>query len=92
MRQGSGYLGSKQIETSIAGKEILPDAPEGWTNGYSLIRFQIRNDQSCTFLINDTTKVFSRSGEGFIMGQKDPEITSVRILEDEVTYNWAGVY
>lgn len=86
------FIGSEQVETSVANQEILPNPPSNWTVPYALTQFSFQNDQECTLIINGKDKVFLREGQGFTTGFQKAKIQSVKILEDGIAYNWVGAY
>jgi hypothetical protein len=92
-RKGNGFLGSAELETSVANAEILPEAPEAWTNDlYTFYKFDFYNDQICTVKINGGDAIYLRAGQGFNSDIGDADIISFKIVEDNITYNWFGCY
>jgi hypothetical protein len=91
--KGAGIIGSDVIKTSVAGAEIIPDAiaTKGWTEGYELKQFSLLNNQACTISINGTTAIYLSAGQGINI-DNSLLVTSVKIIESGITYNWIGVY
>lgn len=90
--KGIGYLGSNQIETSVANQQVIPNPPSNlnWTMGYSLYKFSFRNYDQCTIIINNETELFLDAGDGFEMNEIDKPITSFVIVESGIRFNWRG--
>lgn len=86
------YIGSPFLQTSVAGAEILPSTPAGWTIGYSLHKFSFVNLDSCIVIINDGDAIFIPANQGFNTGIGDIPIESFRIVEDGIRFNWIGMY
>lgn len=88
---GGKVIGSSAVETSVAGVEILPDATitEGWSRGYKLREFSLNNIQACTVSINDGDAIYLTAGQGINLNSIT--VTSVKIMENSITYNWMGV-
>lgn len=91
-KKGVMYLGSEAVQTSIANKEILPKPPKNWTMGYHLYKFSIMNYSDCTLVINNKAKLFLRANQGFNSDSQDASISSVKIVESGVEFNWIGAY
>ncbi len=91
-RIGSGYIGTSNVEISIAGKDIVPDTPEGWTTKYSFYRFSFINKQPCHIKINGGDEIFLDSNQGFDSGIYDAPIESFVIVEDDIEYQFIGAY
>ncbi len=93
IRKGNGFLGSAALETSVANAEIVPSAPADWTDDlYTFYKFDFYNDQDCTVKINGGNAIFLRAGQGFNSDVTDADITSFKIVENNITYNWFGCY
>lgn len=92
MKRGTGYLGSKQIETSTENMEVIPESPISWTIPYSLYKFSFRNYDPCSVVINNETEIYLDTGDGFEMAETDKPITSFIIVQPGVRYNWRGGY
>lgn len=90
--RGNGYLGSSTIQTSVANKEIVPIAQAGWTQGYKLRKFSFNNEQDCRIVINGNVTLFLKAEQGFEMGQDDLPITSFKIVESAIKYNWIATF
>jgi len=91
--KGSGIIGSDGIKTSVAGAEIIPDAiaTKGWTEGYEIRQFSLLNNQACTISINGMSAVYLSAGQGLNIDDS-LLVSSVKIIEGGITYNWIGVY
>ena len=92
MRIGSGFISSKGLETSLTNQELIPSPPDNWTMGYKIYKFSFINDMNCTCVINGNYTVFLRAGQGFSTSEVDAVITSFRIVESGVKYNFVGAY
>lgn len=90
--KGSGYLGSDVLETSVANAEIIPDPPSDWTYGYKLYKMDFMNQTACTIRINDKVDLYLLAKQGFKMNIQDEPITSFKIIESGIQYNWIGAY
>ena len=71
-------LGSAALQTSTADEEIL-------SNNY--FNFQMINDQDCHVSINGSEYIFIRANQGITVDT----IHSLKIEEDDITFNWIGV-
>jgi hypothetical protein len=91
-RIGNGYLGSNNLQTSIGNTEILPTPPSDWTEPYNFYKFSFKNDQDCHIIINSGNQIFLRANQGFEMNEIDETITSFKIVESGITFNWIGTY
>lgn len=92
-RVGSGYIGSADLETSVANAEILPSPPVGWTIGYNINKFSFYNTETCHITINSaSTSIYLRAGQGFSMDITDYPITSFKVVENNIHYNWIASY
>lgn len=83
--RGSGYIGSKALQTSVAGQEIIP-------SGYQLIRFELINDHDCSVSINGADYVFIKANQGVKIYSEDFAVNSVKIKENSKTFVWNGVW
>lgn len=92
MKQGSGYIGSPALQTSVANQEIIPPKPNNWVLGYQLYKFSFINTEACTIIINGGDPIYLRANQGFAIDQNDKKITSFKIVEDNVTYNYIAAY
>lgn len=89
-KSGSGYLGSKQVEVSVANQEVVPPKPEKWSHGYSLYRFEFLNMDDCRILVNGETELFRLAGQGFKMDEIDKEIKSFIVVTPNIRFMWNG--
>lgn len=80
------FLGSPQIETSQAGKEIVP-LPQDGDSPYSFVEFSIMVESDCTVSINDSSPIFLRAGVMDI-AKHHADIYSFKILDNGIKYNW----
>lgn len=90
--KGNGYLGSPSMQPSSANQELVPAPPANWTYGYKLKKFSFNNEQNCTVRINGAVTIFLKAGQGFEVSHDDFPITSFKIVEANVTFNWIGSY
>jgi hypothetical protein len=91
---GQGYIGSANLETSVANVEILP-TPSGWSTGmvYTINKFSFYNTEACHITINDASaSIYLRAGQGFSTDITDKLITSFKIVENNIHYNWIANY
>ena len=86
------YIGSSALQTSVAGAEVIPVSPVGWTIGYSLHKFSFVNLDNCTVVINDGDAVYIPANQGFNTQIGDIPIESFRIVEGGIRFNWIGMY
>lgn len=84
-------IGSHTLETSIANKEIVPNAPENWTFPLAFKKFSLMNYDDCTLIINNE-ELFLKANQGFNVGYDETYIESVKIKESGITFNWIGAY
>lgn len=91
MVKGSEYMGSSKIETSVGNREILPKSPAHWTMVHRFYKLSIMNYSDCTLIVNDT-ELFLKANQGFNSDKNDASITSLKIKESGVEYNWIGAY
>jgi hypothetical protein len=91
-RIGSGYLGSSQIETSVANQEIVPSPPVNWTLSFALYKFSFVNRESCHVVINNGNSIFLDANQGFDMAEIDVPIRSFKVVEAGINFNWLGAY
>ncbi|KXZ22294.1 hypothetical protein P4T89_13275 [Bacillus nakamurai] len=89
---GSGYIGSPNLEKSEANQEVVPPPPQTWTMKYSFYKFSFSNDQECHVSINGGDPIYLRAGQGFQMDAHDSPITSFKISESGITYNFLGAH
>lgn len=80
-RLGLKYIGSSQMETSVANEEIVTE---------TCYKFSIMVENDCTASINKSEPIFIKAGVGFSNNQVDAAIYSFKILEDGIQYFWVG--
>lgn len=90
--RGNGYLGSNKLETSVANQEIIPSPPESWSYGYKIRELSFMNLTSCTVVINGEVELFLLADQGFAITRNNLPITSFKIKEANVEYNWIGSF
>ena len=73
--------GSEDIETSVAGEEIIPSGVG------RILNFELLNDNECHININGSGYKIIRAGQGVAI----PVVKSVKIEENGITYNWIGI-
>lgn len=89
----NGYLGSDSVLTSTANLEVVPKAPESWTDErYSFYKFSFINKSNCTIKINGGEPIYLEKNQGFECGKEDAKINSFVIVEADVQFNWIGAY
>jgi len=93
-RQGLGYLGSKNVETSTVMHEVIPSPPieKKWTHGYSVYKFNIMNFDACHIIINNETEIYLQAGQGFKMNEIDRPLTSFIIKEQDIRFQFIAAY
>lgn len=84
-------IGSESIETSESNHEIVPDAPENWTVPMRLRKFSLMNYGDCTLIVNGE-EIFLKANQGFATSYDDVRISSAKIKETGIEYNWIGAY
>lgn len=89
--QSVKIIGSNKLETSVANREIIPDAPKNWTMPIRLRKFSLMNYRDCVLVINGE-EIFLKANQGFTTGYDDVMISSVKIKETGIEYNWIGAY
>lgn len=77
---GTVVEGSADLQTSIAGTEIIP-------TGDRFYNFALQNDQIMHISINNGSYIYVRANQGI---QVDV-VSSCKIQESGVTYNWLAV-
>lgn len=87
IRLGSGYIGSSNLQTSVANEEIIPSPPQGQYR-YNCYTFSFMNDQACSVVINNSSSIYLRANQGFNMDENDAPIISFKIVENGITFNW----
>lgn len=88
--RGNGFLGSESLQTSVANQEILPPSPSNWTYDRRFKSISLFNDQACRIIINNEKPIYLREGQGFNADWSSTPITSIKIVEDGITFNWIG--
>ena len=89
---GSGYIGSPSLlTTQNENEEIIPSPPKGKSK-YNLYRLSFQADQECTIIINNGSPLFLRAGQAFSTNETDWKITSFKIKEKGITYNFIAAY
>lgn len=84
-------IGTEQVESSVAGENIIYDTPENWSYGkYIFYRFQILVYEDCHISVNGGDYFFMKKNRGFSTNEGDFPINDVRIKEDGITYEWIG--
>ena len=83
---GSGYSGSDSLQTSVALQEILPMPKKIY------YKLALSNKTDCVIIINNTTRIFLEENQGFVMGVNDCPITSIKIEESGVIFNWIAAH
>ena len=87
----AGIIGSAALQISVAGAEIVPSPPITWVNvNYSFDKFEFVNDQICTVIVNGSDPIYLRANQGFKTEKGDMDITSFKVVEGAITYNWLG--
>jgi hypothetical protein len=79
---GGYMIGSPNLQNSVAGQEILPKP---------VVNFELCNDQECHISINDEDYIYYRANQGVRSTLNDFIIKSVKIQEDNKTFNWVGI-
>jgi hypothetical protein len=92
MQIGRGFKGSPTKLTSVAGQEILPTKPAGWTVPYNFYTLSFIPDQDCTIIINNGDEMFWAAGIPLTTEEQDQPITSFKIKESGITFWWTGGY
>lgn len=78
--KGQNWYGSDDLETSVAETEIIP-------TGIRLVNFKMLNDTDCHVSINGSDYIFIRANQGIVIDI----ISSLKIEEDGIAFNWIGV-
>lgn len=99
VRYGSGYIGSSELQVSVAMQEILPNTNHQGLGLNSLYSFAFRNTENCHVIINGKkgtgeggVQLYLREGQGFSMELGDSPIHSFVVVESGVHFNWVGAY
>ena len=93
MQKGTGYIGTPDIMTTDKEwQEIIPLPPKskGWTTKYNLYKFSLSISQATKVKINNGDEIYLESG--FEMTEIDAPITSFKIKDVGVSYNYIGAY
>lgn len=86
----STWIGSPNIEVSVAGKNIIPERPDDWSFDYNLKEFTFINYQDCHVLINGSrTPIFIKQEQG-IDYSGSQGISSFTVVESGIEYNYIG--
>lgn len=89
----NGYLGSEGLLTSTENLEVVPNAPESWTDErYTFYKFSFINKTACKVKINGGEPIYLEENQGFDSGKEDAKINSFIIVEADVQFNWIGAY
>jgi hypothetical protein len=91
-RNGVGYIGSSDLQTSTTNQEIVSSSPSGWTIPFKLYKMSFLNNQDCHVKINGGDQIFLSAGQGFEMNENDAPIQSFIIVESGITFNFMGAY
>jgi prophage tail gpP-like protein len=90
-----GYLPCNSVQTSVSNQEIIPATPTNWTVKYYIKKISLYNIQECTLIFEDRLGIHEQilfAGQGFHMSYEDPEITSLKIKENNIQYTYLMVY
>jgi len=90
VRIGSLYLGSPNIQTSVANEEIVPVKPANWTMGYSFYKFDFLNKSSCHIIVNNGDPIYLEANNGFSTTEVDAIISSFKVVESGILFQWVG--
>ncbi|MNB93171.1 hypothetical protein D3C75_402900 [compost metagenome] len=85
MNLSSGYCGSSDIVSSVAGVEIIPE-------GVVLKKFSVVNYSQCHIKVNNSEPIYLASEQGFNCDNFDTPIKSFIIMESGINFNWAGSF
>lgn len=77
--KGTVLLGSSDLQTSVANEEII-DA------NTRVINFQLQNNTECHISINGCSPKYFRANQGITF----PIVSSCKIIEDGIVFNWTG--
>jgi len=82
--------GSAALQTSVAEAEIVPTI-SGWENsGLAFKTFELLNKEICHISINGSGDIYLAAGQGVKFSFGDGTVKSVKITEDNITFNWIG--
>lgn len=76
--QGTVVCGSAELQTSVAGAEVLDS---------KYVNFELYNDADCHIKVNGGAYIFVRALQGISIDIAN----SVKFQEDGKTFNWIGV-
>lgn len=92
-------MGSRELSTSTAMQEVVPNKPDNWSVAMRFIEFSFVNSQDCHVILNgkskldgEDNKIFLRANQGLNISEKDVNVDSFIIVEDGIEYNWVGKY
>lgn len=85
---GSGYSGSENKQTSVAGAEVLTNLED--SSGYYNFSLQVYGD--CHISVNGLPYIFLPANTTFETDSKDAPVTSLKIQENDVQFIWIGAY
>ena len=81
MRNSEKFIGSAALETSVAAQEIIPTIQYG-----VIYDFEMLNDQACHISVNGGSYIYLRAEQGIQLDM----VTSLKIQENNITFNWVG--
>lgn len=92
--RGSGYIGTSKIETTtVANTELVPNEPKITPYGRCVFyKISFNNTQVCTVLINNSTLIHLEPNQGFESVNGDALITSFKIVEVGISYQFIAGY
>jgi hypothetical protein len=82
-RIGSEYIGSSDIETSIADTEVIP-------SGKTLYKFSMKILQEAHISINNGTPIYMAANSKFETSVEDEWLYSLKFSESGIKYHWVG--
>lgn len=90
-------IGSKEQKLSTAMEDIVPNAPTGWTVPIIFQNLSFHNVEECHVIINKSSaldgtenRIYLRAGQGLDIDEKDIDIFSFVIVEDNIPYNFVA--
>ncbi len=99
VRYGSGYIGSENLQTSIAMQEVMPNLTHDGLRLNSLYSFAFVNTESCHVIINGKkgtgeggVTIYLAEAQGFSTVLGDSPIHSFIVVESGIHFNWLGAY
>lgn len=92
--RGSGYMGTSKIEnTTIENTELVPIEPKITPYGRCVFyKMSFMNYQDCRISINNGTPIFLKAEQGFSSDRGDALISSFKILESNIEYQFISAY